>query len=65
MSIHRPVVVAIACGLWPALFKTWAAELGFDQAVKLLDATLVEEKKTDETLSRLAEAGVNQHAEAA
>jgi len=45
--------------------KTWAAELGFDQAVKLLDATLIEEKKTDETLSQLAEAGVNQHAEAA
>ena len=45
--------------------KTWAAELGFHQAVKLLDATLGEEKKTDETLSRLAEAGVNQHAEAA
>ena len=45
--------------------KTWAAELGFDQAVKLLEATLVEEKKTDETLTRLAESGVNQHAEAA
>jgi ferritin-like metal-binding protein YciE len=45
--------------------KTWAAELGFDQAVKLLDTTLGEEKKTDETLTRLAEAGVNQHAEAA
>jgi len=45
--------------------KTWAAELGFDQAAKLLDATLGEEKKTDETLSRLAESGVNQHAEAA
>ncbi len=45
--------------------KTWAAELGFNQAVKLLDTTLGEEKKTDETLTRLAEAGVNQHAEAA
>jgi ferritin-like metal-binding protein YciE len=45
--------------------KTWAAELGFDQAVKLLDATLAEEKKTDETLSELAQSGVNQHAEAA
>src|ERR1700732_1099192 len=29
--------------------KTWAAELGFNQAVELLDETLVEEKKTDET----------------
>jgi ferritin-like metal-binding protein YciE len=45
--------------------KTWAAELGLDQAVKLLDATLAEEKKTDETLSKLAQSGVNQHAEAA
>lgn len=45
--------------------KTWASELGFDQAVKLLDATLAEEKKTDETLSKLAKSGVNQHAEAA
>ena len=45
--------------------KTWAAELGFNQAVELLDKTLVEEKKTDETLSELAKAGVNEHAEAA
>jgi ferritin-like metal-binding protein YciE len=45
--------------------KTWAARLGFDQAVKLLDATLAEEKKTDETLTELARSGVNQHAEAA
>jgi ferritin-like metal-binding protein YciE len=45
--------------------KTWAAELGFEQAVDLLDSTLAEEKKTDETLSKLAESGVNQHAEAA
>src|SRR4249919_3085826 len=27
--------------------KTWAAELGLDEAVKLLEATLAEEKKTD------------------
>jgi ferritin-like metal-binding protein YciE len=45
--------------------KTWAAELGLNQAVKLLAATLAEEKKTDETLTRLAESGVNQHAQAA
>jgi ferritin-like metal-binding protein YciE len=45
--------------------KTWAAELGLKQSVKLLDATLGEEKKTDETLTKLAEAGVNQHAQAA
>ena len=45
--------------------KTWASELGLTEAVKLLDATLTEEKKTDEVLSKLAESGVNQHAEAA
>ena len=45
--------------------KTWAGELGLNQSVKLLDTTLFEEKKTDETLSKLAESGVNQHAQAA
>jgi ferritin-like metal-binding protein YciE len=45
--------------------KTWARELGLDQAVGLLDATLSEEKKTDEALTKLAESEVNQHAEAA
>ena len=45
--------------------KTWASELGLTEAVKLLDATLTEEKKTDAALSKLAESGVNQHAEAA
>jgi ferritin-like metal-binding protein YciE len=45
--------------------KTWAAELGYKDAVKLLDATLVEEKNTDSTLSQLAESEVNRHAETA
>ena len=45
--------------------KTWAAELGYRDAVKLLDATLKEEKNTDATLSQLAEAEVNRHAESA
>ena len=45
--------------------KTWAAELGLNQAVKLLEMTLGEEKKTDETLSQLAQSEVNQHAQAA
>ena len=45
--------------------KTWASELGLDKAVKLLDQTLGEEKETDELLTRLAKAGVNQHAQAA
>jgi ferritin-like metal-binding protein YciE len=45
--------------------KSWASQLGLKQAVKLLDATLSEEKKTNETLTELAENGVNEHAEAA
>jgi ferritin-like metal-binding protein YciE len=45
--------------------KTWAAELGLNQAMTLLEATLAEEKKTDNTLTQLAESQVNQHAQAA
>jgi ferritin-like metal-binding protein YciE len=45
--------------------KTWAMELGLKESVKLLEATLAEEKKTDETLTKLAESEVNQHAQAA
>ena len=45
--------------------KTWATELGLKQSVKLLETTLSEEKKTDETLTKLAESEVNQHAQAA
>jgi len=45
--------------------KTWAAELGLKQSVELLKTTLAEEKKTDETLTKLAESQVNQHAQAA
>ena len=45
--------------------KAWAEELGLTQAVKLLDVTLAEEKKTDAALSQLAEGTINQRAEAA
>jgi ferritin-like metal-binding protein YciE len=45
--------------------KTWAEELGLKRSVKLLDATLKEEKATDEALSELAETAVNQQAQAA
>jgi ferritin-like metal-binding protein YciE len=45
--------------------KTWGSELGFVLAVRLLEETLLEEKKTDEALTKLAESEVNQHAEAA
>lgn len=45
--------------------KCWATELGYNEAVKLIDTTLNEEKKTDMALSKLAESGVNAHAQAA
>ena len=45
--------------------KTWATELGLSEAVGLLETTLGEEKKTDETLTMLAQSGVNRHAQAA
>ena len=35
--------------------KTWAGQLGLKDAVKLLDQTLEEEKKTDELLNQLAQ----------
>lgn len=44
--------------------KTWAAQLGLKQSVKLLDQTLQEEKKTDELLSQLATSLANQKAQA-
>jgi ferritin-like metal-binding protein YciE len=39
--------------------KQWAQQLGMREAVRLLDETLQEEKKTDEALTSLAEAAVN------
>jgi len=45
--------------------RTWAGELGLQEAVSLLETTLQEEKDTDRTLTKIAESGVNQHAEAA
>jgi ferritin-like metal-binding protein YciE len=44
--------------------KAWAAKLDLKDAVKLLDQTLSEEKKTDETLTRIAEKAVNYQAAA-
>jgi ferritin-like metal-binding protein YciE len=45
--------------------KTWAAQLGLNKAVSLLDATLKEEKKTDELLTVMGEKVANIKAEAA
>jgi len=42
--------------------KRWAQVLGLDEAVKLLDETLQEESQTDEDLTKLADARVNDKA---
>jgi ferritin-like metal-binding protein YciE len=42
--------------------KTWARQLGMEDAAKLLDETLEEEIKADKLLSRLATSGVNRKA---
>ena len=45
--------------------RTWAEELGLNDAVSLLQETLNEEKATDQALTQIAEGVVNQEAEAA
>jgi ferritin-like metal-binding protein YciE len=45
--------------------RTWAEELGLNDAASLLQETLDEEKATDEALTKIAESVVNQEAEAA
>jgi ferritin-like metal-binding protein YciE len=42
--------------------KAWASQLGMREAAQLLDATLREEKRTDELLSKIAESAVNRRA---
>ena len=39
--------------------KTWATELGMNDAARLLDQTLKEEEKTDQALTQLAKTAVN------
>jgi ferritin-like metal-binding protein YciE len=39
--------------------KAWAAKLGMNNAVKLLDETLQEEKNADQLLSQIAEKAIN------
>jgi ferritin-like metal-binding protein YciE len=39
--------------------RAWAQQLGYKDAVKLLEETLAEESKTDEALTKLAEKAVN------
>jgi ferritin-like metal-binding protein YciE len=45
--------------------KRWAEQLGNDDAMRLLNATLDEEKKTDEALTELADTQINEQAQAA
>ena len=45
--------------------RTWAEELGLEDAAELLQETLDEEEATDEALTEIAETVVNQQAEAA
>ena len=45
--------------------KAWARELGLNDAVRLLEETLQEEKTTDAALTKIAGAVVNQEAKAA
>ncbi|MGY3618367.1 YciE/YciF ferroxidase family protein [Bradyrhizobium sp. USDA 10063] len=42
--------------------KAWASKLNMTKAERLLDQTLAEEKKTDESLTKLAETAVNAEA---
>ncbi|MBR1220606.1 ferritin-like domain-containing protein [Bradyrhizobium sp. U87765 SZCCT0131] len=42
--------------------KSWAGELGLQEAVKLLDQTLKEEKETDALLTKLAGSAINKAA---
>jgi ferritin-like metal-binding protein YciE len=42
--------------------RTWAEKLSMREAVSLLDLTLAEEKKTDETLTKIATSAVNAEA---
>lgn len=45
--------------------RAWAKQLGLKDAVTLLEETLAEESKTDETLTKLAETAVNSAAKKA
>ena len=44
--------------------RSWASQLGMKDAVRLLEETLAEEKKTDQLLTELAESALNRRAAA-
>ena len=43
--------------------RTWAQQLGMDDAANLFEETLEEEKKTDQLLTEIAESSANEEAE--
>lgn len=45
--------------------KRWATLLGYEDAARLLDETLAEESRTDESLTALADASANAEAQKA
>jgi ferritin-like metal-binding protein YciE len=45
--------------------KRWALQMGLNEAARLLDQTLTQEKDTDKALTELADSAINEHAEAA
>jgi ferritin-like metal-binding protein YciE len=45
--------------------RAWAEELGLHDAISLLQATLEEERATDEALTEIAKTVINQEAQAA
>jgi ferritin-like metal-binding protein YciE len=47
---------------WYGMLRNWCQQLGHTEAVSLLEQSLEDEKRADEALSRIAEAGVNQSA---
>ncbi len=44
--------------------RNWARDLGEDEAADLLEQTLDEEKQTDQLLTKLADSGINETAQA-
>lgn len=47
---------------WYGLMRSFCRQAGDQEAVSLLEQSLEEEKRTDDLLTRIAEAGVNQNA---
>ena len=46
--------------VWYGMLRDWCRALGHEESATLLQQTLDEEKRADEVLSRLAQAGINE-----